>query len=391
MKKTIFLLLIFLAFCTIVSAQDDGFVKVGLYYGSTARQTVEITADGSSYTYSTSEIGDGVVITSEGPIGVNGTNYRGRILMTLNGAGLIQVVNEIDLDNYVASVAGKEMSPSFQIEALKAQAVCARTFAVRVNKHANDGFDVCTTTHCQVYGGIPTEAESTIRAAFETSGQLARYNGEPIETLYFATSGGYTEDPKYVWGNEVPYLKPVADPYESKEVKGASWTAEITPEKATELMNNGGYGIGNVTDIAVLEQNERGVVTKLKVTGDAGEKIFTNASCRSAFGLLGQAFTVTPPGGAAVAAYGGTLDSSNLTALTGNGAVQIMQDMLYLKGSTENTVSLSSGNGSGAYLFRGRGYGHLIGMSQNGANGMAAAGFNYIDILKHYYQGIEVW
>lgn len=400
MKKiliyTAILTVFILCFCQQVSAEET-YINVGLFYGNSAKSTVTIENYMGTFTVNAEDIEDTAQYTSDGIISVDGTKYRGSIILKKDDKGLLTVINNVNLEDYIASVVSAEMSPSFNMEALKAQAVCARTYVLRnINKHSSRGFNVCASTDCQAYMGISRESEKTTLAAQETAGVVIKHNGTIIDAVYSATTGGWTEDVKNVWGSDIPYLVAVEDAYESKSVYASSWEKELTVEKATEIMNNKGYNLGTVTNIEVVESTERGVATKLVVTGTEGTKEFTREGCRLAFGsiTLSQAFTVTPKSETSnaepVYAYGGQTLSGNVTVLSANGTSKISLDNVTLKGSTTRNYKATSSGPVTGFVFKGRGNGHLVGLSQNGANGMAAAGFTYDEILKHYYKGIEL-
>lgn len=376
---------------------DTYYIDIGLFYGSSAKSSVTVKNDEGTFTVNASDVSDSVTYNSDGVISVDGTKYRGSIILKKDSSGLLTVINHVDLEDYIASVIAVEMSPSFNIEALKAQAVCARTYALKnMNKHSSRGFDLCASVDCQAYKGVSVESETTNRAARETAGVVMKYNGQIIDAVYSATSGGYTEDVKYVWGSNIPYLKAVEDKYESKSVYGSSWEKELSVEKATEIMNNKGYELGTITNIEVTESTEHGTATKLVVTGTEGEKIFTKEGCRLAFGTvtLSQAFTVTAKSSETKAEPLYTCDgkkiSGNVTVVTGKGTKKINLKGVTLLGNTKKDYAGSVNGPVTGFVFTGRGYGHLVGMSQNGANGMAGAGFSYEEILKHYYKGIEL-
>ena len=128
--------------------------------------------------------------------------YRGRLLLFLNDRGLINVINELPLEEYLRGVVPKEMGPELynELEALKAQTVAARTYTLRnLGEFAGEGYDICSTPRCQVYGGMGVEHPVTDRAIDETSGQVVLYQGRPAETFYSATCGGHTENVEVVF------------------------------------------------------------------------------------------------------------------------------------------------------------------------------------------------
>jgi len=143
------------------------------------------------------------------PVRFNEKPYRGRLEVFTNPSGTLTVVNVVSLEDYVRGVVPNELSPGAYpaIEALKAQAVAARTYAYRNRgQFAADGFDLLPTTRSQVYGGLSTEQTLSTRAVEETRGIIATYKGEPINALYTSTCGGRTENAANIFGNEVPYL-----------------------------------------------------------------------------------------------------------------------------------------------------------------------------------------
>ena len=141
------------------------------------------------------------------PVRYNDKPYRGRIEVFANRRGSLTVVNVIGLEDYVKGVVPNELSfPA--LEALKAQAIAARTYALKNrDQFASEGFDLLPTTRSQVYGGLTTETTLTTRAVDETRGIVATYNGEPINALYTSTCGGRTEDAENIFNDAVPYLR----------------------------------------------------------------------------------------------------------------------------------------------------------------------------------------
>ncbi len=408
MKKRIFvriLALILTAFLTapMVSYAQGGeyeTIKVGLFYGSTQKQAVTLACP-AGFTIGFLEDGvfsevsglieteirvvanpDGTVVIdgifandtgrplavypAAGNLTVDGTEYRGAIeFLWKNGA--LTVINNVNLDQYLYSVLGAEMSPSWHIEALKAQAICARTYAANNwNKHASDGFSLCTTTHCQVYNGVKGEADSTRRASDETSGQMVKYEGENAQVFFFASSGGTTANVKYVWGSEYPYLSGVDDPYEDPATASyATWTETLTAEETRQKLAASGVDIGAVKDVAVTGIDGE-TVYEVTITGETGTHVLKNEKVRTFFGLRSQNYKLVPQiGGSVVANW----------------------DLVRRMAMGE---SISSLFGTGTYVFSGKGWGHRVGMSQCGAKGMAEHGFNAQQILEHYFPGAYV-
>jgi stage II sporulation protein D len=147
---------------------------------------------------------------ASGPVRFNDRPFRGRIEVFANSRGLLTVVNVLGLEDYVRGVVANELSPGGYpaIEALKAQAIAARTYALRNRgQYASQGYDLLPTTRSQVYRGLTSEQPLSTRAVDETRGLVATYNGEPINALYTSTCGGRTEDAENIFNEAVPYLR----------------------------------------------------------------------------------------------------------------------------------------------------------------------------------------
>ena len=186
--------------------------------------------------------------------------------------------------NYLYGVVPREMPASFEMEALKAQAIAARTYTLKnINKHNSEGYDLCDTTHCQVYGGMDGEQEITNRAVDETYGMIITYNGEIIDALYHSNSGGVTEDSLEAWGNNYPYLISVDDEF-SNDAPNSNWSINLTADEINKRLKNSGINIGNILDMEVLQTSSNGRVTQLKVLGTLGERILNKGEIRAILG-----------------------------------------------------------------------------------------------------------
>lgn len=423
-------------------------LKVGLFYGSTARTSFTVSCERGYYAgwYNDRDFKEDRIIEStdvkigldtngqitvfdlngnllyqesgnqglgirpvytnfwEERFSIDGTSYRGSLYFIKDGDG-IAVINMVEMDQYLYGVVSREMSDTWPIEALKAQAVCARNYALQnLNKHAAYGFDICANTHCQMYTGIGREAESIYDAVDETRGQVLTYNGELCECYYSSSMGSTTEDVKYVWGNEVPYLVSVDNSYEDTEnIPNGVWSGVLTVAEASTIMRNKGYDVGDVQKIEVLEYSPNGRVIKMRVTGNTAIKTLEREACRLVFGTItkSQMFTVVGDGDAEGQAYVAVTDGQSLVRvrpgklelLTSAGRAEFQGETLYTtNGRYQKTYedSTEDSKPNTSFTFRGQGWGHGVGMSQYGAKGMADAGYNYVDILTHYFSGTEV-
>ena len=271
-----------------------------------------------------------------------GYKYYGDFAYAVLGAGKISVVNVVEMEKYVMGVCANEMTESWPVEALKAQAVAARTYVGALLKssvyYRNCGFDVTADTYSQAYSGCGQVGSNIQRAATETAGEYLTYNGAFCQALYFSSDGGSTEDHKNVNGYDIPYLKGVIDPYESAADSinsRSSWTVTKTPSQLASAM-----GLADVVSVTPV-YSATGNVIRLTFTSSAGKTVeITGDQCRTKLGMNSIHYTVT-------------------------------QD--------------SDGN----YVFDGGGWGHNLGMSQFGAYAMAKhSGQTYRDILGFYYTGV---
>ena len=435
MKKVIltFVILFTLILTTSLyaSAQDYDTIKVGLYYGETAKNSVTINVDeglsygyhdgtthrevgtlwGQSFTiaaYSDTEviINDSQIVNSAenfslmpigGNISVEGSAYRGGIIFENEEENLLTVINILPLEHYLYGVIASEMPSSWNIEALKAQAVCARGFAVsNYNKHTSLGFNVCATTNCQMYGGIPSECEAVIEAVDSTCGLVVTHEGEIIESLFYSASGGHTANVKNVWGSYIPYLSGVPDPYEPEDAPRHTWSATLTLDDIQEVLDKNDIDIGTVESLEVLN-DETGRAYELTVYGTEDSYTFKRQQTYSPFfdkGVKSQKYTISPISSSTskkffVMGADETLRTSKFSAVSSNGKTVSLGNTFSVV-SSNGTQTITAGDSAGGYLFTGGGYGHGVGMSQYGAKGMADLGHTYDEILAYYYPGTEI-
>jgi stage II sporulation protein D len=301
------------------------------------------------------------------------------------------IINVLPLEEYLYGVVPSEIEASSHIEALKAQAVAARTYALSsMSKHSKYFFNLCSTTDCQVYGGYDKENTSTNKSIDDTRGKIVTYNGKPATTYFFSSDGGSTEDCKNVWSADLPYLKSVEDNYESGNSWNYSWKQTLTSDKIKSLMQGKGYDLGDITNIEATKLSNAGRVVEMVITGTKGTKTFKNEPCRTILGLPSQMFNIASDADTILTATGKDNDVIQL------GDKNVMTaDGLKTLASEDNKITLLSGDGikkstpiiPKTFTITGKGWGHAVGMSQEGAKGMANQGFTYDQILTHFYTG----
>lgn len=326
-----------------------------------------------------------------GSVFCNGKEYRGYIFMERRNDGTLLVINYVGTDDYVSSVLGKEMSYTWPKEALKAQSVCARNFVLtRGSTHKEYGFDVCTTVHCQVYGGVASEHENTRQAVSETKGILGYHNNKIVGLYFFATSGGYTENVENVWGSKIDYLRGVEDTYENPDKASKySWTQSYDRDAVEVQIAKYGIDVGKLNNITIDSVSETGRVLQMTFHGTEGTHTVKKEKCRTVLGLYSQKFSIIPDRQVSLETTGGSAIAP-IQACSAEGVGGIADFVTISGNGTVARINLNQGGSVEKYIINGNGYGHGVGMSQWGARGMAENGFGYKEILKHYYTGLEL-
>ncbi len=275
--------------------------------------------------------------------------YRGKALVIPDGAG-VTAVNYVDLEHYLYSVLGGEMNGNWPQEALKAQAVAARSYALHNRAKASGRvYDVDDTPGYQVYRGLQDESAGTQAAVNATAGQVLTYNGQIIEAVFHSSAGGCTDNVEEIWVQPLPYLRSVRDYDEGAPVY--EWTKTFTQAELSSLIP----GIGNIR--AFKPEKETSTcrrVVSMVVEGDQGTRSLKGSELRDLLGLRSTLFRIDP-----IVAQAGTKELHSPEAVV--------------------------------FQVRGRGFGHGLGMSQWGAYNLALQhGQNYRQILAHYYQNTEL-
>ena len=404
-------------------------VRIGLYFGSSALSTVNISSDSNINVYAAGALfaqgtafrvtasGDVMTLESDsgqaancengysltfvsdnGILSLGSKRYRGSLELLNRQNGSMTVVNEVGLEEYLYGVVPLELSTGLPIEALKTQAVAARNYAaISIGGYKSQGFDMTNTIASQVYGGVNVEAADCRQAVDETAGKVLTYDGKIAQIFYSASSAGHTLNVKDVWGSDIPYLCGVPDPYQELVKPGNDpWKVTYTKAELKQRLASWGVDIGDVVNLEVTERSPEGAVVKLKFTGTNGEKTYERERARNILNLRSQTFDVLPEGVeqepvtlSLLSAEGVSSKNIPLQILSVSG-VQTMQSSLFLQSSGALhavTAPTKTAGNADTYLIAGHGNGHGIGMSQNGAIGMAKSGFTYEQILLHYFPG----
>lgn len=317
-------------------------------------------------------------------------SYHGVLDITKDSGGFL-IVNQVDIEQYLYGVVSSEVSASYNKEALKAQAICARGFTYRKLGSNYNGYnaDLDDTTACQVYNNFP-ETDNSIAAVQETAGIVPTYNGEIINAVYFSTSCGTTTTSDQVWGGSMPYTctriqnTALDIPHFSDEdafrdfMDGKTdtdvverdypmyrWTVTYTEDEMRSAIETGlsrcsdvsATSVGKIESIEMTGRDDSGLVKEVTIKGSDGTVVVSGQNnIRVLFATDGKAITEQ--------------DGSELTGWTG-----VPSNFYYVK--KDNNM----------YILKGGGYGHGVGMSQNGANALAGLGYSAGDIISHYYNG----
>jgi stage II sporulation protein D len=281
-------------------------------------------------------------VTSPGFVQINGKGYRGLLEVYPSDKGLL-VVDEMLLEEYLVGLINCEISSQWPMEAVKAQAVVARTFALfQKQARINLLYHLESTVYDQVYGGSDIEDSRAARAVEETRGEVVSYNGKIIQAFFHSSCGGHTEASENVWSVKLPYLRGVKCAYCMKS-PSVLWEQAVSPKKIGVLLRAAGYDVADVLRIEATSRNHSGRIENLEIVSDNG--------------------IVTVP---AVA----------FRKIIGYGVIR----------STNFEVKLVDNE----FVFVGAGNGHGVGLCQWGAKQRAEEGFSYREILSYYYPGTRV-
>ena len=278
-----------------------------------------------------------------GPLVINGRQYRDQLKIFPGQNGGLWVINELPLEEYLVGVVHCEISSQWPWEAVKAQAVVARTYATfQGTIRGAELYDLDSGVGDQVYEGIGKEDLQSRKAVEETKGELVLYHGRPIFAVYHSCCGGETESPEYLWPGDFPYLKGTACNF-----CGGSphflWSYPIDSEKLRTTLKRARFLGSEVLGVEIAECSRSRRVLQVTVTSERAQMEISGKDFRR---LLGYDFLR----------------------------------------STKFVVQKKDGG----YLFSGIGWGHGVGLCQWGAKGMADNGMDYQSILKYYYQDVEV-
>ena len=309
--------------------------------GHGCKKSIRVRASGGQILLDGSAIdGRQVIFESKGPMAITcgrkKKRVRGRLVARLKGNKLL-IINLLDIEDYLLSVVPSESYSSWPIETLKAQAVCARTYAYYQFLHRKDwAYDLVDDEGDQAYKGVDRERPRSSRAVKKTSGAILEYHGRPIIAMYSANSGGYTADAGAIFSLHKPYLIAHPDP-ESLKGKMARWNKEYTVSETENALKKIGIKVNGLKKIEVAGRSPSGRIVKVCIVSQEGSRVFrTRTTLRMALKLPDILFQIQRHGD--------------------------------------------------RFIFQGRGWGHGVGYSQWGSAYMGKSK-DYVKILSFYYPG----
>lgn len=283
-----------------------------------------------------------IISQRDGHIYLNSRPYRGRMRF-INENGKLTVVNVISIEDYLKGVLNYEVAHWWPIQALMAQAVASRSYALYMKKTNHDkNYDLRADIYSQVYGGRLGERWKVKKAIRKTEGLVLFYKGEILPAFYHSTCGGHTDSASHLWNIDIPPLKGVVCNFCSFSPH-YHWKKKISLEKFKQIFSNAGYSMKEVQNVIVKERYPTGFVKSIEITADGKKYTLSSKEFRKILGV-------------------DLLRSRRFL-------LKVKKEWLYITGF---------------------GWGHGVGLCQWGAYGMALKGYNFKQILKYYYPGCEI-
>lgn len=329
--------------------------------------------------------------------------YRGRIEIGRYNKATLTAVNIVPLEEYLYGVVPAEMPSTWHMEALKAQAVCARSYALLKagyggESNAKKGYKVVDTVSSQVYKGYLAESVKANKAVDATRGEMVCYNNKVVSSYFFSTSGGRTEASEDVWAAKVPYLQSVPDLYEQNASRQV-WQETMTKAEIETALAEQGISFVNIEDLQISSYSPTNRVYALNLIGGDRSLTLQGTTIRTVLNLCSTKFKIVRQGDkpdevAVLSAEGmenGRISSMYIASAEGvaKASDTLSQYIVKSAGNLSN-YPRTAPEEADELMFAGMGYGHGVGMSQYGAKGMAEAGYTYKEIIEYYFTGAYV-
>ena len=299
--------------------------------------------------------------------------YAGELKVYLNKDNL-QIINHLKLEKYLKSVVGSEMPKEFPLAALQAQAIAARTYALKL-LGKNKLFDIHSTQASQVYLGLEAETPKINKAVRSTNKLALFYKDKLIDAVFHSSSGGRTENSGQVWRYQLPYLKSVID-YDQNSTK-YKWSKKFNSSELDEIFSD----LGGLNGIQTTKKSKSNRVLEIRLFGPNGENEVSGKSFRRKLKLLSTKFDVNLK-------YNHVSQNNQENIIDYYNNISLDSDRELSNDIAPNPLPEIPKD---YYLVvKGYGAGHGVGMSQWGAKTMAERGYGFRNILNHYYTGIRI-
>ena len=349
-------------------------VEAGKIYISSAEEKIEVGSSELEYQIYSSRPNSSFYVYNinygQGYFwqGSGNRQYRGNMIIKGEGEKFT-LINQVELTPYLLSVVPSEIYASWPMEALKAQAVAARSYTLsNLGRHSSDGYDLCSSVHCAAYNGVMSESQRTTEAVLSTKGESAVFENKIIEAVFSSNSGGFTERSDQIWSADLPYLRG------SNQMKNDNYSFPLSPIELQQWLAaapesySKDFGSSNyrwqlrvpaelieyrsefdkISKIAVNQRAEGGTITSLSIYNAQGEsKDYSVSQIRRVLGGL-------------------------------------KSSRFYFDSHFDQNGYLKE-----LYIY-GSGWGHNLGLDQSAAAGMGASGWDYREIIKHFYPGVEI-
>ncbi|MBE0477813.1 SpoIID/LytB domain-containing protein [Candidatus Aerophobetes bacterium] len=272
---------------------------------------------------------------------LNERRYRGAFIITQRDKSILEVINRVSLEEYLYGLIKMEISPGWPLATLLAQAIAARTYALR--KLWEEDLVMSDSIQHQVYGGVEAEDPRGTIAVDLTRGEILTYEGKPINALYHASSGGYLTSSKEVWGEDFPYLQAKKDPF-SIISPYQDWTLKLSGSDLEKMLQVAGFSIKKIKALTIIEKDASRRVKLLLISSEGKTSYISGRKLREIIGF------------------------------------NLLRSTFF---EVENKKD--------EFIFRGHGWGHGVGMSQWGAATMGKMGYSVEEILQFYYPGCDIY
>ena len=282
------------------------------------------------------------IFSPKNDLQAEGQSFRGLLEVRKEGKGLT-LINELDIEDYLKGVVPEEMAYDWHLEALKVQAIVARTYALYQKRHhPGKGFDLASTILDQVYQGVGRERPETSMAVALTDGLVVTYGGELALTLYHSTSAGRTEDIREVWGKDLYYLRGVDCPFD-KDSPYYRWERKVPLQQLEDSLRQDGLGVGSLATFTPYLWSPAGRVKEVRILHSRGELFLRGEDLRRLIGY------------------------------------QVLPSTLF------DVIEVGRN-----IILQGQGYGHGLGLCQWGTKVQAERGRSFSEIIQYYYPGVEI-